>query len=189
MSRIDESTSFLEVSLIILMLGTGLGLVMQVLVLAVQNAVERRDMGVATASVTFFRQIGGSLGVALLGAILANRLNYHIERLVPADALQGLDPASLRSSPEQLQMLPPEVYTGVVEAFANAIQSVYFWALPAVLVTFALSWVLQDLPLRSFAHAGPQPGQGEAAAGTPHPVGGPARPRPTEAAEGAPGSG
>src|SRR5678809_109816 len=83
-SRMDASTTRLQTSISMLVVGMGLGMVMQVLVLAVQNAVEYEDLGVATSGATLFRLIGGSLGTAILGAVFAARLSANLARLLPA---------------------------------------------------------------------------------------------------------
>jgi hypothetical protein len=123
---------------------------MPVLVLAVQNAVPPSDLGVATAASTFFRSIGGSFGVAIFGAIFANRLAYWLPRSLPASA--GLDATAanglLRSGPATLDKLPPAVHNGLLEAFANALHSVFFLAVPFGIAAFAVSLLLREVPLR-----------------------------------------
>jgi hypothetical protein len=138
-----------------LLLGLGMGLVMQVIVLTVQNSVDYRDMGAATAGVNFFRSMGGALGVAIFGSVLANRLDYNIGRLVPAEALQGVSTGVLTSSPERIRALPPEIHDAVVQAFANSIEVVFLVAVPVALVAFGLSWLLYEKPLREYV--GPLP--------------------------------
>src|SRR5204862_949850 len=86
LSRMTLETSILAASFFMLLLGLGLGLVMQVLVIAVQNAVDYRDLGVATSGAILFRLIGGSVGTALLGALFAARLSRHLARWLPGRA-------------------------------------------------------------------------------------------------------
>ena len=81
-SRMTAETSTLAASLFMLLLGLGLGFVMQVLIIAVQNAVDYRELGVATSNAILFRFIGGSLGTALLGAMLAIQLHANVQRLM-----------------------------------------------------------------------------------------------------------
>jgi EmrB/QacA subfamily drug resistance transporter len=154
LSRIGPGTSIPETILIVICLGSGVGLIQQVTMLAIQNSVSHGDLGVATASVTFFRQMGGTFGITSLGAILVSRLNDNFARLVPPDALAGLDPASLRSSPAQIQELPPDVHAAVVQSFANSIQDALFWLIPAFVLAFALSWLLKEIPLRAAQRPG-----------------------------------
>src|SRR5207302_2592378 len=86
LTRLGVHSTLLATSLYMLVVGLGLGMVMQVLVLAVQNAVQPRVMGVATSATIMFRQIGGSVGIALFGAVFANRLHANLSKLLPAGA-------------------------------------------------------------------------------------------------------
>ena len=94
LSRLAVDTPYVLLALIMFVFGAGLGLTMQVVVTAVQNSVDRRHMGVATASVAFFRSMGGALGTALFGAILNTRLPHHLAEVVPASAQGQLGAAS-----------------------------------------------------------------------------------------------
>jgi DNA-binding MarR family transcriptional regulator len=152
LSRMDTGTSTLSASLRLLLLGLGLGLVMQVLVLAVQNAVDYRDLGVATSGATTFRSIGGALGTAVFGAVFTNRL---------ADELAGSLPAAVhqsgRLSPEQLAKLPPAAHDAYTHAFVNALQPVFLTAAGVAAVGFLLTLALPDRKLRDTVEAsGPQ---------------------------------
>jgi EmrB/QacA subfamily drug resistance transporter len=154
LTRLTASTSLLEASLYILVLGVGVGMVMQVVVLAVQNAVPYRDLGISTAGVNLFRSLGSAFGVAIFGSILTNRLDTELPRHVPADALVGIDPAVLTGSPERLKALPLVVHQGVSEAFAISLHTVFIWALPVAVVGFGLTWFLKETPLRDTVHVG-----------------------------------
>ena len=103
LSRMTAETGTAAALGIMLILGLGLGLVMQVLVIAVQNAVDYADLGVATSGATLFRLIGGSLGTAALGAIFSTRLTANLERLLPA----GSAASSTQMSPQAIAALPP----------------------------------------------------------------------------------
>ncbi|MFC7221399.1 MFS transporter [Streptomyces polyrhachis] len=132
--------------------GFGLGLVMQVLVLAVQNAVGYQDLGVATSGATFFRSIGASVGVAVFGTIFTNRLTHHL-----ADALRGkqlppgTDQGALMADPRSLAKLPPALQGDVIDAYSTAITDVFLYAAPVAVVAFVLSWFLKEEPLRGHA--------------------------------------
>ena len=142
LSRLDAGTSTLYASFAMLVMGLGLGLVMQVLVLAVQNAVDYAELGVATSGATLFRSMGGSLGTALLGAIFTNRL---------ADELAGSPAAQAGSGsidPSSLQDLPAAVRDGYTGAFTDALSTVFLVAAAIVLVAFLLSWMIEERPLR-----------------------------------------
>ena len=162
LSLMDAGTTRLESSLFMLVLGLGIGMVMQVLVLAVQNAVPYADLGVATSAATFFRSMGGSFGVAVFGAILNTRMAEELPRLVPpaALALAGGRTSQLLSSPAEIRLLPPPVLNGIIEALSRSIHSVFLWAIPLLLAGFALSWFLDEIPLRETVHT-QQPRTGE----------------------------
>jgi len=145
LSRLDAGTDRLAASLFMLVLGMGLGLVMQVLVIAVQNTVEVRDLGAATSSATFFRSIGGSFGVAIFGAIFNARLADNLR-----DAFGENAPAtSFGGGPEQLDSLPPAVREQFVAVFADSLQPVFLTGVPIALAAFALAWLLREIPLRA----------------------------------------
>src|SRR6185437_2281537 len=100
LSKMGPTTTTLDASAFMVVLGLGLGMVMQVLVLAVQNAVDRRDLGTATGAATFLRSMGGSFGVALFGAVLTNQLAANLRDLLPGGRLPpGVSPDTLRGSP------------------------------------------------------------------------------------------
>jgi EmrB/QacA subfamily drug resistance transporter len=150
LSRIGVSTSYLFLSVAMAVLGFGLGLVMPVLVLAVQNAVHPSDLGTATSASTFFRSIGGSFGVAIFGAVFANRLAFWLPRDLPASAHVSSKAAGrlLHSSPARLQKLPPAVHRGLIDAFASSLHTVFLWAVPFGVAAFLVSLFLREVPLR-----------------------------------------
>ncbi|OFW66139.1 MAG: hypothetical protein A2Z12_02585 [Actinobacteria bacterium RBG_16_68_21] len=131
-----------------LLLGLGIGLVMQVLVIAVQNAVDMSDLGVATSSSTFFRSLGGAFGTALFGAVLASTLATNLTRLVPAAAMAGIPIEQLASSPALIAQLPPETRAGVAHAFSDSITLGFLIAVPIVVVALVLVLWMPELPLR-----------------------------------------
>jgi hypothetical protein len=129
---------------------------MQVLVLAAQNAVDRRMIGVATSGSTLFRQIGGSIGVALFGTIFATRLHAELAQQLPAGARL---PSTL--TPTSIGHLPAGLHATVVDAYALALHPVFLAAAGVCVVAFALTWLIRDTPLRSDPHAAevvPPPG-------------------------------
>ncbi len=151
LSRLDVQTSRLESSLYMFVLGCGLGMLMQTLVLAVQNVVAHEQLGAATAGVTFFRSMGGAFGVALLGTILNNRLDYYVPRHVPAGLLQQLGSPSgstLGRSRAVIERLPDLARVGVIQSFADSLHIVFLVTVPLALVAFGLSWLLPEVRLR-----------------------------------------
>jgi len=155
MSRLDVDTSLAMAGLYMFVTGAGLGLVMQVLVLAAQNAVRREDLGVATSGATFFRSLGGAMGVAIFGALLTHRLRDTIpSRLadagVPASKLAGGGPQL--GSPEQIGALPEPIHTAVVTGFADALQTTFLAAAPFAILGFLVVLFLKEQPLRRGKH-------------------------------------
>jgi len=125
-------------------------MVMQVLVLAVQNAVDPKDLGTATGAATFLRSMGGSFGVALLGAVLSNRLASNLADLLPGGRLPaGISPDALKGSPAAILSLPASVRGPVIEAFARSIDTVFLVGVPIAFVGFAISLLLREVPLRT----------------------------------------
>lgn len=154
LARMDEHTSTLASSIFMFILGVGLGLVMQVLVLAAQNAVEFRDLGAATSGATFFRSIGSSFGVAIFGAIFANMLARNLARYLPAHLLPpGFNPQAAQANPAALHHLPPAVLADYLHAYAISLQPVFLVAGIIGFVAFGLTWLLPDVPLRGAAQA------------------------------------
>jgi len=138
-------------------LGLGMGFLMQMVSLIAQNSVQQKDMGVASSARMFFQQIGGSLGVAAFGAVFARRLTESLAAAagsgVHISASGGqLDPATVDS-------LPARVKHDVFFAIAHAIQGVFIWALPAAVLIFALAWFIKEVPLRGRTPAAEAPSQ------------------------------
>jgi EmrB/QacA subfamily drug resistance transporter len=147
LSRLDADTGTVEAAVYMLVLGAGLGFVMQVLVLAVQNAVPYAQLGVATSSATLFRSMGGSLGTAILGAIFANRLAHELAANLPhTRGAAGLSSGQI--NPAQLHGLPAEVHARYVDSFTDALSTVFLIAAAVVAVAFLLAWLLEERPLR-----------------------------------------
>ena len=150
LSTMGPTTTTLETSAYMVVLGLGLGMVMQVLVLAVQNAVDHRDLGTATGAATFLRSMGGSFGVALFGAVLSNRLATNLADLLPGGRLPpGISPDTLKGSPAAILSLPDAVRGPVIEAFARSIDTVFLAGVPIALIGFAISLLLREEPLRT----------------------------------------
>jgi EmrB/QacA subfamily drug resistance transporter len=135
-------------ALYLVVLGFGLGMTMQVLVLAAQNAVPYKLLGVATSGSTLFRQVGGSIGVSVFGAIFANRLAAELAVHIPRGTV-----LPKAAAPALIERLPPAVHTAYVEAFAASLQPVFAAAAAISGLAFALSWLLPELPLRKSAAA------------------------------------
>ncbi len=146
MSRMDPSTSAFVQSLFLVILGAGIGMCMQTLVLIVQNTSSFDDLGVATSGVTFFRTIGSSFGAAIFGSLFTNFLH---SRIGPAMAASRA-PAAAAASPEALHRLPREAAAPIVAAYAESLTHVFLWAVPVALVGFVVALFLRQVPLREF---------------------------------------
>jgi EmrB/QacA subfamily drug resistance transporter len=162
LSGMSASTSTAVASAYMFVLGLGLGMVMQVLVLAVQNAVEYSDLGVATSGATLFRSIGGSVGTAILGSIFSARLAHQLAKPFFTNTPVTIPKNLNVENPAALAKLPPELHHHYVEAFTTALGTVFVVAAGVAAAAFALSWLLPQLTLRESVAAGA--GVGEALA-------------------------
>ena len=158
LSRIDAHTTRFTVSAYMLIMGTGLGLTMQVMMLAIQNSVRNRDLGAATGSANFFRSVGASLGVALYGAVFNNSLTRDLRGVQGLGPIQGLRRDTIRA-------LPPDVRGQVLNGFADAVAHIFVFAAPLLIIAFVLVWLLKEHPLRDSVHSEPVPEGEEADAG------------------------
>ncbi|MFG2677693.1 DHA2 family efflux MFS transporter permease subunit [Streptomyces sp. NPDC048392] len=147
--QLDENSATAEMSAYFFVFGLGLGLVMQVLVLIVQNAVAYEDLGVATSGATFFRSIGASFGVAIFGTIFASRLGGQLADAFRGAALPpGVSVDTLKADPRGIGALPPALRPGAIHAYASSITDVFLYAAPVALVAFFLAWFLKEDRLR-----------------------------------------
>jgi len=158
MSTLSVTTPFWQLSVFSILVGAGLGLSMQTIVIALQNSVDYKDMGVATSSNTFFRSLGSVFGTAIFGTILTNRLGYYLEdnfkNLAESNpsAVQGFDPAALegiQNNTAVLQTLPPEIQATALESFVNSFHVVFIVAAPITALGFLLALFLREAPLRT----------------------------------------
>jgi EmrB/QacA subfamily drug resistance transporter len=156
LSQVGVGTSLIISALFMFVLGIGLGCVMQVLVLIVQNAVPYSELGVATSGATFFRSIGGSFGTAIFGAIFSNVLVGNlVSHLGSARLPRGLSSASV--TPAILDKLPHAVEHGIAAAYAQSIQTVFLVAAPIGLIAFLVAWLIPQVELRRGVGASPGP--------------------------------
>ena len=150
LSRLDEHTSTALMCTYFFLLGIALGLIIQVLVIAVQNAADYADLGAATSGVTFFRSIGGAFGVSIFGAIFSNRLASELASALHGVTLPGgVSASGAAANPALLKKLPAAVRADVQHAFSLALHPVFLAAIPVALIAFVLSWFLREVPLRA----------------------------------------
>ena len=158
MATLGINTPYWQLSIYAILVGAGLGLSMQTIVIALQNAVDFKDMGVATSSNTFFRSLGSVFGTALFGSILTNRLTHYmatgfadLAKNKPS-ALAGFDSskiAGIQSNTSVLNTFPAEIKTTALQAFVNSFHVVFLTAGPVILVGFLFALFLRETPLRT----------------------------------------
>lgn len=158
MTRLEINTPYWQIAIYAIMIGMGLGLSMQTIVIALQNSVDMRDMGVATSSNTFFRSLGAVFGTALFGSILTNRIGHYLQQGFADLASKNPDLAAnfdsgkiqtLTNNSAIIKTLPVEVQTTVLQAFVNSFHVVFYAAAPVTILGFALAMALKELPLRT----------------------------------------
>ena len=137
------------ITLYMIVVGIGIGLCLQVLVLVAQNTAPADALGVVTSTVSFLRTIGGSVGVAVLGAVFSRGLTANLTGLVPPGASVDIPRASAATvSTEALAQLPAAIRTQYVEAFTQALTDVFFWTVPAFLAAALVALALRNEPMR-----------------------------------------
>jgi EmrB/QacA subfamily drug resistance transporter len=160
MYTLQIDTPYWQLSIFAIMVGAGLGLSMQTIVIALQNAVDFKDMGVATSSNTFFRSLGSVFGTALFGAILTNRLAHYMAgnfkdlAMTNPAALAGITPDKIKeisNNTSVIKTLPVEAQHAVLDAFVHSFHIVFLVAAPVVAVGFFVALFLRETPLRTNA--------------------------------------
>jgi EmrB/QacA subfamily drug resistance transporter len=157
LTGLGVGTTRLTSGIYYVVLGLGMGFLMQMVSLIAQNSVEQKDMGVGSSARMFFQQIGGSLGVAAFGAIFARRLTQSLA--AAAGSGVHISTSGGQLNPATVNSLPGPVRHDVFLAIARAVQGVFVWAVPSAALVFVLAWFIKEVPLRGRAPAG---GTGEA---------------------------
>jgi EmrB/QacA subfamily drug resistance transporter len=151
LSRVGLHTSRVTTGIDYVVLGLGMGCLMQMMSLIAQNSVELKDIGVATSARMFFQQMGGSLGVAAFGAIFAHKLSA---ALGPLGKSAGASSGSASLDPATVNQLPAAVREVMFNGIAQAVHSVFLWALPFSVAVFLLALLIKEVPLRGRATPG-----------------------------------
>jgi EmrB/QacA subfamily drug resistance transporter len=150
LSTMGAATPPIVTAAYMVVLGLGLGGVMQVLVVVVQNSVAQKDIGVATSTATFFRSMGGSIGVPIFGAIFSNVLVARLVTDLPKGFhLSGLSGGIGNASPQVLDKLPAVIHSGVVHAFSQSLGSVFLAGVPFAVIALVLVCLIKEVPLRT----------------------------------------
>jgi len=158
LSTLTQTTPFWKLAIYAVLVGAGLGLSMQTIVIALQNSVDFRDLGVATSANTFFRSIGATMGVALFGTVYASRLAHNLP--IEIEKLRASNPAALvGATPEKFEALKentavlktftPELQDGVINAFVNSFHVVFLTSVPITIIGFFVAFMLRETPLRT----------------------------------------
>ncbi|MGW1891372.1 MFS transporter [Streptomyces sp. NPDC002004] len=148
LSRLGTDTPRLRYSIWMAVLGAGIGLVMPVLVLAVQNSVRPADLGTATSAHNYFRQIGGSVGAAIFGTLFADRLVTALSGRLPAGA-DLPDPESI--TPQLVHALPAVLRDAYIRAYADAMPRIFLYLVPVLGLGLLIAFFLKEKPLVSSA--------------------------------------
>jgi hypothetical protein len=147
-STMDAATPAFVTATLMAIFGLGFGVIGEVLILAVQNAVEQRELGTATGAANLFRALGGSVGVAVYGSLFVSQFSIWLPRLVPAELLGRLNPGSLQAGPAVVQGLPAMAREGIAQAVTPGLGPVFQLAAVIAAVGFVLALLLEEHPLR-----------------------------------------
>jgi EmrB/QacA subfamily drug resistance transporter len=149
LASLKVSTPYWHTAIFVFVFGAGLGLTMQTIVTAVQNSIDRRHMGAATSSVMFFRQMGGTFGAAVFGAILWARVPVHLADLIPPAAAARTGSLRVTGNVSAIKALPEPIHGWVLTAFSDSLHDVFLWATPVVALALLVSFFIKEIPLRS----------------------------------------
>jgi len=153
MTTLTASTPIWLICTYLFLFGVGLGCIMQVVVLVVQNAVPAADLGTATSTNNYFREVGAALGTAVFGTLFTTRLTENLTKVF-TDAGASPEQAGEATSsidPSVLNSLPDTVKTGVVDAYADALAPVFWYLVPFIAIAFVLALFLKQIPLSDVA--------------------------------------
>jgi EmrB/QacA subfamily drug resistance transporter len=154
LTRLDHTATQTELTLAMVVVGAGIGLALQQLLLVVQNDAAQRDLGVATASSQFFRNVGATVGVAILGTVMNSGLRESIASRLPAGAAGAggdIDPGSVLD-PSSLSGLPPAVTEAVRQGLAEQLHEVFWWGVPITALALVCALLIKAVPLRLQLH-------------------------------------
>jgi EmrB/QacA subfamily drug resistance transporter len=154
LTQLGVTTSLFTTGLFFVVLGVGMGFLMNATTIIVQNSVDPQDMGVASSSRTFFQQIGGSIGVSIFGVVFTRRLSEDLSTRVPGVHLSA---SGGQFNPVTVNLLPAAIRHDVFISISHAIQGVFIWVTPAAAAVFLLGWFVKEVPLRGRAPSEEQP--------------------------------
>ncbi|WP_459115342.1 MFS transporter [Kineococcus deserti] len=185
MGTVEWNSNYWLVAVFMFLIGAGVGMMMQNLVLAVQNVIERQDLGAASSFVAFARSLGGAIGVSALGAVLAHRVTSHLSEGLHAAGLEATAEAGSNGGIPTLSAIPEPVRDIVQAAYGSSVADVFLVAAPFALVAFVIAFFFKEVALRG---TGPEAATATAAVPAEGPTGPTAAPstNATPAPQGAP---
>lgn len=151
LTQLTATTPLWQFELVVFVMGSGMGLVMQNIVLAVQNAVDPHEIGVATSANSFFREIGGSMGSALFGTIYASRLKDGLSSVFAGGTTGGGEASLTPSVVNGLATTNPELHHGIITAYADALAPAFWYLVPFLAIGFVVALFLKQLKLSNVA--------------------------------------
>jgi EmrB/QacA subfamily drug resistance transporter len=153
MTTLSATTPIWLICVYLFFFGAGLGLIMQVIVLVVQNAVPAEMVGTATSTNNYFREVGAALGVAIFGAIFTNSLSGKLTDVFTSAGASTADAGNATATldPQTLSQLPEAIREGVVTAYADSLAPVFWYLIPFILLSFVLALFLKEIPLSDTA--------------------------------------
>ncbi|TWG04486.1 EmrB/QacA subfamily drug resistance transporter [Streptomyces brevispora] len=169
LGTIRYDTTYWHIGVYMFVMGLGVGMMMQNLVLATQNQVDPSDLGSASSVVTFFRSLGGAIGVSALGAVMANRVTHYVKDGLADLGPQGGSMGAGGGGIPDLDKLPAPIRTVVESAYGHGVGDVFLYAAPAALLAFLITIFIKEVALRTTA-ASDSPAASEAAAPVDAPV-------------------
>lgn len=165
LARLDYGAKQLDLTLAMVVFGIGLGMALQVYTLIVQNASQRKDLGVATASTQFFRNVGSTVGIAVFGTIMTSGLTANIVSHLPAGAAAQMASSGKELGagsvldPSALAQLPPVIATGIKQGLADSLHLVFLLGLVPWAVALVATLFIKELPLRDTVHTADEAGR------------------------------
>jgi hypothetical protein len=153
MTTLAASTPIWVICLQLFIFGAGLGLIMQVVVLVVQNSVPADQIGTATSTNNYFREVGAAMGVAVFGAIFTNRLSESLTSAFTGAGASADQAAQSTSTldPQALSQLPEQLRDAIVNAYAESLAPVFWYLIPFIAAALVLAITLKQIPLSDTA--------------------------------------
>jgi EmrB/QacA subfamily drug resistance transporter len=169
-STLGATGSVLTAALFMIVFGAGFGMVTQILMVAIQNAVSAREIGTATAAANLFRALGGSVGVAVYGAVFASGLRHWLPLELHGRVPHGITATGIQSTPGRIHALAPGIQHAIAHAVGNSLHDVFLLAAPIALAGFLIALLMREQPLRGRGQGEPQPASEPDAAAPREPI-------------------